>query len=59
MCPLCVYIDAPDESEECVEWAQRGFCNSDFREFMLQHCRASCRKYDNAESPGSGDDYWV
>lgn len=51
---FCFDDDAPDESEECIEWAQRGFCNNDFREFMLDHCKASCKKYGDDEGSGYG-----
>lgn len=66
MCPApwcgwnCEKIQG-DETDECEKWAKKGYCENDFREFMLDNCPDSCRdwfiwKYQQDYSEGSGVD---
>lgn len=50
-----------DETDECEKWAKKGYCENDFREFMLDNCSDSCRawfiwKYQQDDPEGSGVD---
>jgi len=50
-----------DETDECEEWAKKGYCANDFKEFMLSNCEKACNDWyrtqpslDDPEGSASG-----
>merc|ERR1711904_325308 len=48
-------LDCRDENEDCQEWAEMGECEAN-PDYMLRHCRISCKSCGSLEETDEDDD---